>query len=158
MDKKDLVFEIKPQYRVAYVLMNRFIDLLILLIVLAYLATRPNMLLTTILSAIIIFIGIFIYIALSRKHNNRYYYYRFYPDRLVYRNSFLNKKVKEIMYKDIKDVRYSRTFWQTIFKIGDITIITKDKTVMKKIRFLKLIPDVEKNYNRIENLLNKKDD
>lgn len=158
MDKKNLLFEIKPKYKVPYILMTHLLDLIIILVILFYMGSLPNMLFKTISTAVIIAIFVFCFTALRRKHHNRLYFYRFYPDRLIYRDTFFNKKVKEIKYKNIKDIKYSQSFLQVFFKLGEITIITNDKNIMKKVIYLKLIPNVEKNYKRIEEVLNKKDD
>lgn len=158
MDKNDLILELKPKYKIPYIIITHFWDIFILGIVLIYIGSQPKMLFNTICATIVLILIFLCFLLLRRKHYNRLYFYRFYSDRLRYRDRYFSKKIKEIKYKNIKEIKYNQTFTQSRFKIGEITLITNDKNLLKKVVFLKAIPNVEKNFERIGEILDKKDD
>ena len=153
MQNQDILFEIKPKYNIPYSIIIHFWDILIFGIVLVILGMQPAMTKNIIIISIALVI-ICVIVMLLKSRRNKLYFYKFYPDRFKYRNTYFGNKVKEIKYKEIKEVRYNQTFLQSKFNLGELCIITNDKNILKRILFLKSIPNVQKNYERIVNLFN----
>lgn len=80
--------------------------------------------------------------------------YKFYKDKLEYRDTYFRKKTKEVNYSDFKEIRYSQRFIQSKFNLGEIYISTNSKNLFNRFLILKLIPDVEENYEKIVKLFN----
>lgn len=93
-------------------------------------------------------------VILLKKGRNKKYFYRFYADRLVYRDRFFTNKTREIMYSDFKEVRYNQGLLQSRFHLGELYILTNNRNFLNKIVHLKNVPNVEKNYEKIVELFN----
>lgn len=107
------------------------------------------MIIATIIAVVLVTV-----ITLLKSKRNKKYFYRFYTDKLIYRNTFFSKKTKEINYNEFKEVRYNQSFLQSKFNLGEIYILTNNKNFFKRILALKSIPNVEKNYEKIVKLFN----
>ncbi len=109
------------------------------------------------LSAIAVFvitlIASIVVLILKRKVNEKYYY-RFFSDRLEYRDTFFNKKKKIIKYEDFKEIRYNQGYMQSKFNLGELWILTRNKNFFKRIVIFKSIPNVEKEYKKITEIFN----
>ena len=95
-----------------------------------------------------------LFILIFRIKQNKVYFYKFYDDKLVYRNKFLKSKEEELPYKDFKEIKYIQGFMQSKFNVGDIYITTRSKNVFNKNFIISSIPDVEKNYQKIVKIFN----
>lgn len=102
---------------------------------------------------IITLIASIVVLLLKRKVSEKYYY-RFYTDRLEYRDAFFNKNEKVIRYEDFKEIRYNQGFMQSKFNVGELWIITRNKNFFKRIVIFKSIPNVEKEYKQIIEIFN----
>lgn len=91
---------------------------------------------------------------LIRRKLSKSCFYKFYEDRLVYRDTYFRKKAKEVDYKSFKEIRYNQGFIQSRFNIGEIYISTNSKNFFNRFLILKLIPDVEENYEKITKIFN----
>ncbi len=96
-------------------------------------------------------------LVLKRKINDKYYY-RFFSDRLEYRDTFFNKNKKVIKYEEFKEIRYNQGFIQSKFNLGELWILTRNKSFFKKVVIFKSIPNVEKEYGRITEIFNNQDE
>ena len=94
---------------------------------------------------IITLIGSIVVLVIKRKVNYQYYY-RFFSDRLEYRDTFFNKNKKVIKYEDFKEIRYNQGFIQSKFNLGELWILTTNKSFFKKVVIFKPIPNIIKNY------------
>lgn len=102
---------------------------------------------------IITLIGSIVVLVIKRKVNYQYYY-KFFSDRLEYRDTFFNKNKKVIKYEDFKEIRYNQGFIQSKFNLGELWILTRNKSFFKKVVIFKTIPNVEKEYKRIIGIFN----
>lgn len=107
------------------------------------------MIIATIIAVVLVTV-----ITLLKSKRNKKYFYRFYKDKLVYKNTYFGNKVKEVNYNEFKEIRYNQTFIQSKFNLGEIYILTNNKNIFKKILTLKSIPNVEKNYEKIVEMFN----
>ena len=55
--------------------------------------------------------------------------YAMSEDRLFTSVGFLNLKDDEILLYRVRDIDTSRRFWQRLFKVGTVTVISSDKTM-----------------------------
>lgn len=108
-----------------------------------------NVIIATIIAAILVTL-----IIILKSKRNKKYFYKFYTNKLVYKNTYFGNKAKEVNYNEFKEIRYNQTFIQSKFNLGEIYILTNNKNIFKKILTLKSIPNVEKNYERIVKLFN----
>lgn len=108
-----------------------------------------NVIIATIIAVVLVTV-----ITLLKSKRNKKYFYRFYKDKLVYKNTYFGNKVKEVNYNEFKEIRYNQTFIQSKFNLGEIYILTNNKNIFKKILTLKSIPNVEKNYEKIVEMFN----
>lgn len=93
-------------------------------------------------------------VTLIKRNLNKFCFYKFYEDKLIYRDTYFRKTEKEINYADFKEIRYNQSFTQSKFNIGDIYIYTNSKNIFNRIIILKLIPNVEENYEKITKIFN----
>lgn len=66
----------------------------------------------------------------------------------------MRKKIREIKYTEVKEVRYNQSFLQSRFNLGDIYIQTNNKNIFKRVVVLKFVTNVEKEYERIVKIFN----
>ena len=52
-------------------------------------------------------------------------------DRLFRETGFLNRKYEEVLLYRIRDISLTRSFWQMIFGVGTIIVISSDKSAAK---------------------------
>lgn len=62
------------------------------------------------------------YILSSKNYKNTEY--RFYKDRLEYMDGFINVQMKSIEYRNITSVTFRKGFFQRMYNVGSILIIT----------------------------------
>ena len=55
--------------------------------------------------------------------------YSLTEDRLFLSVGFLNIKDEEVLLYRVRDINTSRTFWQRLFGVGTVTVVSSDKTV-----------------------------
>lgn len=91
---------------------------------------------------------------LIKKNLSKSCYYKFYKDKLIYRDTYFRKKAKEVSYSNFKEIRYLQGFIQSKFNLGEIYISTNSKNLFNRFLILKLIPDVEENYEKITKIFN----
>lgn len=54
--------------------------------------------------------------------------YALSEDRLFMSQGFLNLKDEEVLLYRVRDVTTSRSFWQRMFGVGTVTVMSSDKT------------------------------
>lgn len=91
---------------------------------------------------------------LIRKKLSKSCFYKFYADKLVYRDTYFRKKTKEVNYTEFKEIRYNQGYIQSKFNLGEIYISTNSKNLFNRFLILKLVPDVEENYEKITKIFN----
>ena len=90
-------------------------------------------------------------------NKNKKYYYRFYEDKLVYKDTIFLKEPKVINYEYFKEITYLPTgVLRAKENIGDIYISTKGQGFLKRTIILKSIPDANENCKKIVELIEKK--
>ena len=55
--------------------------------------------------------------------------YSLTEDRLFLSVGFLNIKDEEVLLYRVRDINTSRTFWQRLFGVGTVTVVSSDKTM-----------------------------
>lgn len=91
---------------------------------------------------------------LIKKRQSKLCFYKFYKDKLEYRDTCFRKKIKEIKYSDFKEIRYNQGYIQSKFNVGEIYISTNSKNFFNRFLILKLVPNVEENYEKIVKIFN----
>lgn len=101
----------------------------------------------------IFLVGAIICLVIKNKVNKGYYY-KFYKDRLEYKNTLFSKKSKELKYEDFKEIRYNQGYIQSKFNLGELLILTNNKNFFKRVFIFKSIPDIKDNYEKITKIFN----
>ena len=55
--------------------------------------------------------------------------YALSEDRLFLKRGFLNVKIDEIVLYRVRDLRLTVSFWQRLFGVGTVTVISTDKSI-----------------------------
>ena len=55
--------------------------------------------------------------------------YSLTEDRLFLSVGFLNIKDEEVLLYRVRDINTSRSFWQRLFGVGTVTVVSSDKTM-----------------------------
>lgn len=155
MKKEEPKLVIKSTYNYLYEFLNRNAITCLILVILGIIAVQADVLLyfIIILIAYIVFlVGSTIYNKLKYEAND----FKFYNTKLVYTNSLIHHEVKEVEYKNIKEIRYSQLFLQMLFKLGTIYIrIDSDKMFHMGIR-IDGVKNVKEEYEKLAKILNAK--
>lgn len=152
MENEKILFEIKPKYNAAYITIVHFFDIVVFVFILAILGTQQGMLKNVIITGIVALVLYLAFLRFKIKRNKKCFY-RFYNDKLVYCNTYFIRKIKQIKYSEMKEIRYSQGFIQSKFNLGEIYILTNGNILNKIINFNN-IPNVKKNYEKILSLFN----
>jgi membrane protein YdbS with pleckstrin-like domain len=147
-----LVLELKPKYKITYGVLRRIWDILLFLVLVSVIVTQMGINFV-VLASLAIFVLIYIIYLVYTKRKYKKYYYRFYENKLVYRNSLWSRKGVEIPYTDIKEIKYFQGFTQKRFGIGDLQIITFGMNIFKKMIFMQFIENPKETYEELTNIL-----
>lgn len=153
MSNNNLLCKIKPKYNIAYSILSHLGDVAVCVFILVILAFQPNMIKNIVITAIAI-IMIALIILLFKSKCSKSFFYEFYPDRLKYKDTYFSKKVKELKYSEITEIRYNQTFLQSKFNLGEIDFLTSSKNIFKKVVSLTSVSNVKEKYERIVELFN----
>ena len=153
MSEENVLIEIKPKFSIPYYIISHFWDILVFAFIIVFIGAQQGML----IPALIVFgimAAIQVGITLIRKKQSKKFFYKFYQDRLVYRDTYFLNKIKEVSYTEFKEIKYYQGFVQSKFNVGQIYIITNSKNIFKNSIELKLIPNLEENYEKIIEIFN----
>jgi len=99
-----------------------------------------------------IFIAIFVKAFIKKKQNKKITY-TFYPDRVIFKDSFLNKVQHELKYKHVREVASEQTFIQRLFKIGSIKLSSNSEGIDSGL-VIRDIEDIDCYYKTVKELIN----
>ncbi len=154
MSKEAPKFVIKSEYNYVYEFLSRSGVTVIILLILLYISILAKILLTYILmlAIYILYLIVFtVYNKLKYKAN----VYKFYDDKIIYTNSFINKQVKKLNYSDIREVNVGQTFLQRMFKIGTIMITVNSGNVLTNKIFIYGVKNLDEQYKKMEEIMMK---
>lgn len=77
----------------------------------------------------------------------------FYEKKIVH--DYKGRK-KTIAYSDLKNVTYYQTFFQKLFKLGDIQFHPENGTYLLSGFEIKNVPDIENNWEKVQEILQSK--
>ncbi|MDR0979264.1 MAG: PH domain-containing protein [Lachnospiraceae bacterium] len=143
-----LILELKPKYKISYGVLRRIWDILLFLVLMSVVITQIGMNIVVIAS-LVIFIMMYMIYLIYTKIKYKKYYYRFYENKLLYRNSLWTRKGSEIPYSEIKEIKYFQGFTQKRFNIGDMQIATFSMNIFKKIIFIQFVENPKETYEKI---------
>ena len=69
-----------------------------------------------------------------------------------------NDDLEKVLYTDITQINYGQTFSQSIFKIGTITLHTKNEKISKRLIVMNEVRDVKFVYEKILEILGEKEE
>jgi len=78
--------------------------------------------------------------------------YTFYPDRVVCKDSFLDKSQKELKYKYIREISSRQSVMQRFFKIGDVKLSSNAEGYSSGL-VVQNIEEVDKHYQAIKEII-----
>jgi uncharacterized membrane protein YdbT with pleckstrin-like domain len=143
-----LILEVKPNYKIIHGAIKRFWDIVLFTILIIIIISKVGINHVAIISLIIFILGYLVYLLITKRKYKKYYY-KFYENKLVYRSSIWSRKGIEILYSDIKEIKYFQTFTQKRFNIGDIQIVMFGMNILKKVLFMQYVENPKETYEKI---------
>lgn len=152
MEKREPKLVVKSEYNYLYEFLDRNGVTTFILLFLLFIAIKAQ-----IIPQYLVMVGIYIvFLILSTIYNKLKYnanVYKFYDDKIIYTDSFINRETKRIKYSDIKEVRVNQMFLQIPFKIGTIVISTNSGKFFDNGILIFGVKDLKETYQKIEDLM-----
>ena len=152
MEKNTPKLVIRAEYNYLYEFLDRNGITTLILIILLIIAIKSNIVLTY-----LIVVGIYIiFLILSTIYNKLKYnanVYKFYEDKVIYTDNFINKESKRIKYNDIKEINFNQMFLQMPFKLGTIIIRTNAGGFFNNGILIFGVKDVNETYQKMQEIL-----
>ena len=144
-------YQIKPKFILEYETLKSLLIIAFLIFIIyflfenyLYIRIRNFSFLTLVflLFCIVIIFTVIRLIIIDKEYKSSKYV--FYKTRVEYKNGFLNKEIKKIKYKNIREIAMNQNILERLFNIGTITIFTNASTYKVNSR------DYQRNrHNRI---------
>lgn len=172
----EVLLEVKPTFKFTYMVLPQLLGILMIIIPFIFLAIISvdvmndysvsgtmsiSESLGVILPMLIIGIGvpfIFIFIVIGKAFFNKKQYqnytYTFYGDRIVFKDTFINRSEKELKYKYIREINKKQTFIQRCFNMGNIMLYSNAETGLTSGIFMQHIENVNDIYSKIKEITN----
>ena len=128
-------YQIKPKFILEYETLKSLLIIAFLIFIIyflfenyLYIRIRNFSFLTLVflLFCIVIIFTVIRLIIIDKEYKSSKYV--FYKTRVEYKNGFLNKEIKKIKYKNIREITMNKNILERIFNIGTITIFTNAST------------------------------
>lgn len=154
MKKLEPILTLKPEYKFCYQFITRHALTAITLLVLIVPIAQIGMLF--LYSIILICYCIYIcFMMIYDKQTYKKSEYQFYEDKLQYQNKTKKRQWQTIAYKEILQVGYRETFFQRMFRKGDLLIVLKDKRLFHIRIYIWSISNPKPTYEQIQNIIGK---
>ena len=128
-------YQIKPKFILEYETLKSLLIIAFLIFIIyflfdnyLYIRIRNFSFLTLVflLFCIVIIFTVIRLIIIDKEYKSSKYV--FYKTRVEYKNGFLNKEIKKIKYKNIREITMNQNILERLFNIGTITIFTNAST------------------------------
>lgn len=176
-NSNEILLEIRPTFKFSYVVLPKLLKELIYIVPCIFIAIyfissvsrisssmdggSSSISFTAFLPIIFMLIGIplirmLFVIGKSFIDKKQYenYVYTFYPNRVVFKDSFLNVSEKELKYKHIREITKRQTFIQRYFNIGNIVMFSNAESGFLSGIFMINIEDVDNVYHKVKEITN----
>lgn len=178
IDNNEVLLEVRPTFKFSYVVLPKLLDelkIIIILIILIIFILNSMKIINNIplyntgtgsdITFFVPFILIWIIIPLIRfiwvisklflyKKQYENYVYVFYNDRVIFKDSFLNKSEKELKYKYIREITKKQTFIQKYFNIGNIELFSNAENIFLNGISMINIENVDDVYKKVKEIVN----
>jgi len=154
MKKEEPLKIIRPEY----VYIHEFLKKNSITTFILILLVIPSIELQIIKIYIIIICIYILFLIISNIYNKKRYLsqtYEFYDAKLICKNNFMKEEIKEINYKNIKEVRYNQNFLDVFLKKGTICLITNSNSIFNNKIYIYNVTDFKNTYNEIVAIVNK---
>ena len=163
-EDNNIIFQLKPIFNVAYILLNN-IPLLAIYILFIYtilINIENNYILKNLYPIIIILVILYFIIKLlCEKIRHDQLEYNFYNTKVEYKDAFINIEIKTLEYKYIREVSMTQNILERLFNIGTIRIYTSASTTTydrKNSRgqngiYIHCINNIQEQYNKIKEII-----
>lgn len=159
MKEKDKpLLTIKPKYNVIYNFLNKHAATFVIIVFILIALIAQQELVEYGVLILVIYIIYLIIVTIYNKRKARESIYNFYEDRLEYNKKINNDDLEKVLYTDITQINYAQTFSQSIFKIGTITLHTKNEKISKRLIVMNEVRDVKFVYEKILEILGEKEE
>ena len=174
----EVIYEFKPKYNLLYELLmptgkkvRKFI-VAILLCIIIYICINTfayglftneivgSFDIAVILSILFIILGVLSLIALIIQ--TIFYHfeyknisYKFYEDHIEYEDKFLNQQLKNIKYKDIKEIEIRRSIWDRIMGYSVLIVYTNADNSRRNGLIIYSVRYIDKYYDKLNELIKK---
>lgn len=151
----EIQLTVKPTYKSIYFMWSTYVALAFLMIffIILSIAIESWILFTVGLIMSIITLAIKFISLIFKKKQLQHMKYDFYKTKVEYSDSFLNKAVKEVKYKYIRECVFSRTVSDRIFGFGRIALFTNAETGFGNGIRIPFIKNSEAVYKQIKELI-----
>lgn len=174
----EVIYEFKPKYNLLYELLmptgkkvRKFI-VAILLCIIIYICINTfayglftneivgSFDIADILSILFIILGVLSLIALIIQiifyhFEYKNISYKFYEDHIEYEDKFLNQQLKNIKYKDIKEIEIRRSIWDRIMGYSVLIVYTNADNSRRNGLIIYSVRYIDKYYDKLNELIKK---
>lgn len=157
-EKEKPLLTIKTKYNVIYNFLNKHATTFVIIVFILIVLIAQKELVEYGVLILVIYLIYLILITIYNKRKARESIYNFYENRLEYNKKINNDDLEKVLYTDITQINYSQTFSQSVFKIGTITIYTKNEKITKRLIIINEVRDVKFVYEKILEILGEKEE
>lgn len=174
----EVIYDFKPKYNLLYELLmptgkkvRKFI-VAILLCIIIYICINTfayglftneivgSFDIADILSILFIILGVLSLIALIIQiifyhFEYKNISYKFYEDHIEYEDKFLNQQLKNIKYKDIKEIEIRRSIWDRIMGYSVLIVYTNADNSRRNGLIIYSVRYIDKYYDKLNELIKK---
>ena len=174
----EVIYEFKPKYNLLYELLmptgkkvRKFI-VAILLCIIIYICINTfayglftneivgSFDIADILSILFIILGVLSLIALIIQiifyhFEYKNISYKFYEDHIEYEDKFLNQQLKNIKYKDLKEIEIRRSIWDRIMGYSVLIVYTNADNSRRNGLIIYSVRYIDKYYDKLNELIKK---
>ena len=174
----EVIYDFKPKYNLLYELLmptgkkvRKFI-VAILLCIIIYICINTfayglftneivgSFDIADILSILFIILGVLSLIALIIQiifyhFEYKNISYKFYEDHIEYEDKFLNQQLKNIKYKDIKEIEIRRSIWDRIMGYSVLIVYTNADNSRRNGLIIYSVRYIDKYYDKLSELIKK---
>lgn len=143
---------IKSEYNYLYEFLDRNGITTLILFILLFMSIQTKLILPYLIM-IAIYIVFLVIASIFNKKKYNANEYKFYDDKIIYTDSFINRESKRIKYTDIKEIRINQTFLQIPFKLGTISISTNSGKFFDNGILIVGVKNVNEIYQKVENII-----
>ena len=152
---EDLLFEIRPNFNLYYILFPYIILYFVFFLACMIFYGSINIYAGFLISLVVLIVFLFVFVIkliMTKKHY-MHCCYKIYNDKIIYKDRFLNYVDKEIKYVNIREIFMKQSYLQRFFNIGNIVLYTSADGEYVNGIVITDVKDVMNVYNNLKEII-----